>query len=230
MTNPVEYQDDEDRRLEALSEALCTLICRGILQRNPGSDAGTLRRVMRYAASHIGEHLSPNGMAERISAESGERIAGKTVSRYISMMRSAFLLHTAGRYDIRGERPLKTLGKIFIADAGLMRLIAESAAADRERLIENTVFLELLRRGYRVSIGKLGAVDAGFLAEKDGVRFCVRAALGMASPELCEKELRPLRMVPGSCERIVLSMDGSLAAGSGGLRILSLTGWPLGKA
>ena len=230
MPAALEHQDDEDRRLEALSEALCTLICRGILQRNPGSDAGTLRRVMRYAASHIGEHLSPNGIAERISADGGERIAGKTVSRYISMMGSAFLLHTAGRYDIRGERPLKTLGKIFIADAGLLRLIAKSAAADRERLIENTVFLELLRRGYRVSIGKLGAADAGFLAEKDGSRLCVRTAWSMATPQLSEKELRPLRMMPGSCERIVLSMDGSIAAGSGGIRILNLTDWLLGKA
>lgn len=229
MPAALEHQDDEDRRLEVLSEALCTLICRGILQRNHGSDAGILLKVMRFAASHTGENLSPNGIAEGISAETGDRIAGNTVSRYISMMRSAFLLCPAGRYDIRGERPLKTLGKIFIADTGLLRLIAESADADRERLLENTVFLELLRRGYRVSIGKLGAMDAGFLAEKDGAKLCVKAVRSMGSPEATERELRPLLMMPGCCEKIVLSMERSPAACSGGIRIRNLIDWLLGK-
>lgn len=92
-------------------------------------------------------------------------------------------------------------------------------------LIENTVFLELLRRGYRVSVGKLGAMDTGFLAEKDGAGLCVMVSQSAGSPEARDRELMPLRVMPGSFEKIVLSMDRTPGTDSDGIRTLSLTGW-----
>ena len=92
-------------------------------------------------------------------------------------------------------------------------------------LIENTVFLELLRRGYRVSIGKLGTMDTGFLAEKDGAGLCVMVSQSAGSPEARDRELMPLRVMPGSFEKIVLSMDRTPGTDSDGIRTLSLTGW-----
>ena len=85
-----------------------------------------------------------------------KNIAGKTVEKYISMLRNAFVFFSVGRYDVKGKQLLKTLGKNFIIDMGFRNLLLGYRDADRGYILENIVFLELLRRDYRVYIGKVG--------------------------------------------------------------------------
>ncbi len=103
---------------------------------------------------------------EGIKPEKKKNIAGKTVEKYISMLRNAFVFFSVPRYDIKGKQLLKTLEKNYIIDMGLCNMLLGYRDADRGHTLENIVFLELLRRDYRVYIGKVGEREVDFIAEK----------------------------------------------------------------
>ena len=95
-----------------------------------------------------------------------KNIAGKTVEKYINLLQNAFFVYSVGRYDVKGKQLLKSLGKNYISDMGFRNMLLGYRDADRGHILENIVFLELLRRDYRVYIGKVGDTEIDFIAEK----------------------------------------------------------------
>ncbi len=154
-------------------------------------------------------------------------IAGKTVEKYISLLRSAFIIYSVGRYDVKGKKLLKTPGKNYISDMGFRNLLLGYRDADRGHIIENIVFLELMRRDYRVYIGKVGETEVDFVAEKPNDKLYIQVTESMQSPETRERELRPLRMIPDNYEKIVLSMDRNYINSYDGIKSLYLIDWLL---
>lgn len=134
----------------------------------------------------------------------GKNVAGKTVDKYISMLRSAFIFCSVGRYDVKGKQLLKTLGKNYIIDMGFHNMLLGYRDADRGHILENIVFLELIRRNYRVYVGE---TEIDFVAERPDNKLYIQVTESMQSPEIRKRELRPLRMIPDNYEKIVLSMD-----------------------
>lgn len=228
-----EYRFNEARSNQALEGIYATVILRDILQRNNQADQDTLQKIMLFLCSNIGSITSPNNIGNVLSNEgdmqSGKekRVAGKTVSKYISMLRSAFIFYTVGRYDVRGKQLLKTLGKNYIVDMGFRNMLLGYRDADRGHILENIVFLELIRRDYRVYIGKVGETEVDFVAEKPNDKLYIQVTESMQSPETRERELRPLRMIPDNYEKIVLSMDRSYINSYDGIKSLYLIDWLL---
>ena len=208
-----EYQFNEARSIQALEGIYSTVVLRDILQRNNQADHGILQKIMLFLCSNIGNITSPNSIGNVLSGEGdiqngkGKNVAGKTVDKYISMLRSAFIFYSVGRYDVKGKQLLKTLGKNYIIDMGFRNMLLGYRDADRGHIIENIVFLELIRREYRVSIGKIGETEIDFVAEKPSDKLYIQVTESMQLPETRERELRPLRMIPDNYEKIVLSMD-----------------------
>ncbi len=161
------------------------------------------------------------------NAKDKRNIAGKTVDKYISMLRSAFIFYSVGRYDVKGKQLLKTLGKNYIIDMGFRNILLGYRDADRDYIIENIVFLELLRRDYRVYIGKVGEAEVDFVAEKTNDKLYIQVTESMLSPETRERELRPLRMIPDNYEKNVLSMDKNYINSYDGIKSLNLINWLL---
>lgn len=139
----------------------------------------------------------------------------------------AFVFYSVGRYDVKGKQMLKTLGKNYIVDLGFRNMLLGYRDADRGHILENVVFLELIRRDYRVHIGKVGENEVDFVAEKPGDKLYVQVTESMGSPETRQRELRPLRMIPDNYEKIVLSMDRSYIDSYEGIKSLNLTDWLL---
>lgn len=110
----------------------------------------------------------------------GKNVAGKTVDKYISMLRSAFIFYSVGRYDVKGKQLLKTLGKNYITDMGFRNMLLGYRDADRGHILENIVFLELLRRDYRVYIGKVGETEIDFVAEKPDDKLYIQVTLTLS--------------------------------------------------
>ena len=154
-------------------------------------------------------------------------MAGKTVDRYIGMLRDAFVFYSVGRYDVKGKQLLKTLGKNYIVDLGFRNVLLGYRDADRGHIMENVVFLELLRREYRVCIGKVGETEVDFVAEKPDDRVYIQVTESMQVPETRDRELRPLRMIPDNYEKLVLSMDRSYIHSYDGIKSLNLIDWLL---
>lgn len=228
-----EYKFNEARSNQALEGIYSTVVLRDILQRNNGIDQAMLQKIMLFLCSNIGSITSPNSIGNVLANEGdiptvkAKNIAGKTVERYISMLRNAFVFFSVGRYDVKGKQLLKTLGKNYIIDMGFRNMLLGYRDADRGHILENIVFLELLRRDYRVYIGKIGETEIDFVAEKPNDKVYIQVTESMQSPETREQELRPLRMIPDNYEKIVLSMDRSFINSYDGIKSLNLIDWLL---
>lgn len=228
-----EYQFNEARSNQALEGIYSTVILRDILQRNNQADQNMLQKIILFLCSNIGSISSPNSIGNVLSDEGdiqsrkGKNVAGKTVDKYISMLHSAFIFYPVGRYDVKGKQLLKTLGKNYIIDMGFRNMLLGYRDADRGHIIENIVFLELIRRDYRVCIGKIGEAGIDFVAEKPNDKLYIQVTESMQSPDTRERELRPLRMIPDNYEKIILSMDKSFINSYDGIKSLYLIDWLL---
>ena len=230
-----EFKFNEARSNQALEGIYSTVILRDILQRNRGADEATLQKIMLFLCSSIGSIISPNNIGNVLTNEGDihtgkqKNIAGKTVRKYISMLCNAFVFFSVNRYDVKGKQLLKTLGKNYIIDMGFRNMLLGYRDADRGHIIENIVFLELLRRDYRVYIGKVGETEVDFIAEKPDDKVYIQVTESMQLPETRERELRPLRLIPDNYEKIVLSMDRSFIHSYDGIKVENLIDWLLNK-
>lgn len=228
-----EYNFNEARSNQALEGIYSTVILRDILQRKPQSDQSTLQKIMLFVCSNIGSITSPNNIGNILSNEGdikagkGKNVAGKTVEKYIEMLRNAFFIASIGRYDVKGKQLLKTLGKNYVIDMGFRNMLLGYRDADRGHILENIVCLELIRREYNVYIGKVGETEIDFVAEKPNDKLYIQVTESMQSPETRERELRPLRTIADNYEKIVLSMDRSYINSYDGIKSLYLVDWLL---
>lgn len=228
-----EYQFNEARSNQALEGIYSTVVLRDILQRNSGADQSILQKIVLFLCSNIGSVTSPNSIGNILSNEGniqkpkGKNIAGKTVDKYIDMLRNAFIFYSVGRYDVKGKQLLKTLGKNYIIDMGFRNMLLGYRDADRGHILENIVFLELIRRDYRVYIGKVGETEVDFVAEKPNDKIYIQVTESMQVPETRERELRPLKMIADNYEKIVLSMDRNYISSYDGIKVKNLIEWLL---
>lgn len=182
-----EYRFNEVRSMQALEGIYSTVILRDILQRNTQSNQGLLHKLMLFLCSNIGSITSPSSIGNVLSNEGdiegkGKKIASQTVEKYISMLRSAFIFYSVERYDVKGKQLLKTLGKNYIIDLGFRNMLLGYRDADRGHIIENIVFLELIRRDYHVYIGKFKETEIDFVAEKPNDKLYIQVTGKHAFP------------------------------------------------
>lgn len=228
-----EYQFNEARSNQALEGIYSTVVLRDILQRNKQVDQLTLQKIVLFLSSNIGSITSPNNIGNVLSnegdinKEKGKNIAGKTVDKYINMLHSAFIFYSVHRFDIKGKQLLKTLEKNYIIDMGFRNMLLGYRNVDRGHILENIVFLELVRRDYRVYIGKVGESEVDFIAEKASEKLYIQVTETMQSEETRARELRPLQMISDNYEKIVLSMDKSYINSYDGIKSLNLIEWLL---
>lgn len=228
-----EYHFNEPRSNQALEGIYSTVVLRDVLQRNPQADQATMQKIMLFLCSNIGSITSPNSIGNVLSNEGDiktgkvKNIAGKTVEKYIAMLRSAFIVSSVGRYDVKGKQLLKTLGKNYIVDIGFRNMLLGYRDVDRGHILENIVYLELIRRDYNVYIGKVGETEIDFVAEKPNEKLYIQVTESIQSTETRERELRPLRMISDNYEKIVLSMDHSYINSYDGIKSINLIDWLL---
>ena len=227
-----EYKFNEPRSMQALEGIYSTVILRDVLQRNEKADQIVLQKLMTFLCSTIGSTTSPNSISKSLRAEGDIEkttvsVASKTVSDYIRMLSNAFVIFPVQRYDIQGKELLKTLGKNYIIDLGFRNMLLGYRGTDRGHIIENVVFLELIRRDYRVYIGKVGSTEVDFVAEKPNEKIYVQVTESMQSPETRERELKPLRAIKDNYEKIVISTDRDYINSYDGIKAINLTDWLL---
>lgn len=217
------------RSNEALEGIYSTVILRDILQRNKATDQLLLNKLVLFLCSNIGSIFSPNNIGNILADEgdisrknSDKGIAGKTVDRYIDFLKGAYIFYPVGRYDVKGKQLLKTLGKNYIIDLGFRNMLLGYRDADRGHILENVVFLELLRRDYRVYIGKVGETEVDFVAERPEEKLYIQVTESMDSPEVRERELRPLQMIRDNYEKIIISTDKSYIKSYEGIKVINI--------
>lgn len=226
-----QYNFNEARSNEALEGIYSTIVLKDIMQRNKIDDQHVLNKLVLFMCSNIGSITSPNNISNYLSHE-GEldnikKVARMTIDKYMSMLENTYIFYSVNRYDIKGKQLLKTLNKNYIIDLGFRNMLLGYRDADRGHILENIVFLELLRREYKVYIGKVGDTEVDFIAEKPNEKKYIQVTESMNSEDVRERELRPLKLIQDNYEKIVLSMDKSYIKSYEGIKSLNIIDWLL---
>jgi uncharacterized protein len=197
---------DEETAYKTVSDIYSSVLLRDTIQRYKIRDIELLERVIRFTFDNIGNTFSGKAIVDYFKSQS-RKTDINTIYNYLYALEGAFVLHRVSRYNIKGKEILKTQEKFFVSDVALIY----SMMGYRDRMIggilENLVFLELKRRGYRVFIGKLGVQEIDFIGEKMGRKIYVQVAYKLESEATVTREYSPLLAVRDQFPKFVVTMD-----------------------
>ncbi len=192
------------------------------------NDILLLKTIAKYLASVIGNPVSIRSITDYFISN-GRKISPNTVSDYVEALTELFIFYPAERFDIIGKQLLKANRKMYIVDLGLRYHILPRRQYDLGFSLENIVYFELLRRGYRVMIGKVGSTEVDFVAEKQGTYTYFQVTADMTAQETFEREMKPLRRIRDNYEKIVLTGDRLTLGNYDGIQVKYLPDWLLEK-
>jgi predicted AAA+ superfamily ATPase len=201
-----------------------TIVLKDIVDRKKIADVSMLERVIRFMFDNIGNLCSIKKISDSL-VSSGRKISVNTIESYLSALTDSFILYPLGRYDVHGKEYLKTGYKYYLADIGLRFYLLGSKMIDTGRLLENIVFLELLRRGGELSIGKIDDKEIDFIVQKGDLREYYQVALTVRDEETLEREMRSLRVLKDSYPKYLLTMDDDPPSDDNGIRKINVLDW-----
>ena len=206
-----------------------TILIKDVATRDGITDISVLESIVKFLCSNIGSPVSTKRISDTINS-SGRKISVNTVDNYLRALTQSYIFYKVDRYDIKGRQYLKTLGKYYLVDTGLRNLLVAGSASDLGHLLENIVFLELIRRGYRVNIGKLAEKEVDFVASgPDGIEYYQVSASVLDESTLL-RELEPLQKIPDHYPKYLLTLDDIIAnTNYDGIRQINLINWLLKK-
>ena len=189
-------------------------------------DITLLKTIARYLASVAGSPVSVRSVADYL-VSAGRKISANTVDDYVEALTEAFIFYPAERFDIIRKQLLKTNRKYYIVDPGLRNHMLPRKKYDLGFTLENVVYLELLRRSYRVTIGKLGNTEVNFVAEKNGAYTYIQVTADMTAQETFEREMLPLIQIRDNYEKLILTGDRLTPGNYNGIQVKYLPNWLL---
>lgn len=214
--NTVIVKDIEQRQLRKEKEGNTRKI----------TDIALLKNIARYLASVIGSPVSMKSITNYLTS-SGRKISQNTVSDYVDALKESFIFYSVERFDIVGKQLLKINNKLYMVDMGIRNHILPRKRYDLGFTIENIVFLELMRKGYKINIGKYGATEVDFVVQKEGVLTYYQVTADMTAKETFEREMKPLRSIPDNYEKVVLTLDHFSLGNYDGIKVVNVIDWLL---
>ena len=194
-----------------------TVLMKDIVQRNEVRDPALLDVLVRFLADNIGNPVSTGKISGYLTSQ-GRKTSGVTIDNYLRMLEEAFVFYRAKRFDIKGKMYLKTLDKFYIVDNGLRNALLGFRNGDYGHILENVVYLELLRRGYEVGVGKVGNLEVDFVAQKPERKVYYQVSATVLDDSTRERELLPLQKIPDQYEKVLLTMDRNYIQDFNGIR------------
>lgn len=222
------YNFDEKQGRETLDSIYNTVIVKDVLSRSEIKDVSVLERLTRFMADNIGNMTSINKITNYlVSEKSLSSQNNKLIEAYITSLENAFIFYPVKRYDIKGKDFLKSLNKYYIVDSGL-RTYLLGRVRDTGRILENIVYFELLRRGYNVSVGKIGDMEIDFIATRGEEKVYIQVSDELGNSDTRKRELASLQTIRDSFEKIILTMDYiHTGTTEDGIKVVHLLDWLL---
>lgn len=220
---------DSPRELnDYLNGVYSTIVLKDVTARKKISDPMMLESVVRFTFDNIGNYLSTKKIADAMTSD-GRKIDTKTVEKYIAALLESYVLYQARRYDIKGKQYLKTLEKYYVVDIGLRRVLLGSKAMDVGHILENIVYLELLRRGYNVYVGKVNDLEIDFVASNERGQVYYQVSATVRNEEVLHRELAPLQQLSDNYPKYILTLDNDPEADYEGIRRINALEWLIGE-
>lgn len=223
----LELKGHPDEIRDYLEGLYNTIVVKDIVNRKRITDTMMLKSVLRFVFDNIGNPLSSKKIADTMTSD-GRKIDVKTVEKYLEALSESYIIYQAKRYNIKGKQYLKTLEKYYVVDIGLRFMLLGSRQVDAGHILENVIYLELLRRGYDVYVGKIDTFEVDFVAQNRKGTAYFQVALTARDEKTLERELRPLQAIRDHYPKVLLTMDEDPEAQYEGIRRLNARDWLLG--
>lgn len=201
-----------------------TILLKDIVTRKRISDASTLERVVEFMFDNIGNLCSSTKIANAMTS-AGRKISVPTVESYLASLTDSYILYKTGRYDIKGKQYLTTGFKYYVADIGLRYYLLGTRQADQGHILENIVYLELLRRGYEVHIGKVGDAEVDFIAINSEGQEYYQVSQTVLDEQTLQRELASLEMIKDHNPKYLLTLDYTPTVSHNGIRQMNVLEW-----
>ena len=192
------------------------------------TDITLLKTIARFLASVIGSPVSIKSVTDYLTS-SGRKVSSNTVSDYMDALSESFIFYPVERFDIVGKQLLQSNKKWYMVDLGLRNHLLPKKNYDLGFSLENVVYFELLRRGYKVNVGKNGNTEVDFVAQKQGAITYFQVTADMTAQETFDRELRPLQNIKDHYEKFVLTLDHMTVGNYDGIKVINLVDWLLEK-
>lgn len=207
---------DENRIMQYLMDIYNSVLLKDVIARNNIRDTALLEGIVKYIMDNVGNIFSAKTICDFLKNQ-GRKLSTETVYNYLRALESAFLIHKVQRFDIKGKKILETQEKYYLCDLGIRHAVLGYRNNDIAGLLENIIYLELLRRGYTVTIGKQGVTEVDFVADKQENRIYIQVCY-VLTEDNTNREFAPLEAISDNYEKVVITMDSIFSFNRGGIR------------
>lgn len=207
---------EEQRIMQYLTDIYRSVLLKDVIERNKIRDTALLESIVQYLMDNIGNTFSAKTISDFLKNQ-GRKLSTETVYNYLRALEGAFLIHKAQRFDIKGKRMLETQEKYYLCDLGLRHAILGYRDNDISGLLENVVYLEMLRRGYTVNIGKQDVAEVDFVADRQDDRMYIQVCY-VLTEDNTDREFAPLEAIMDNYEKTVVSTDTLIHFNRNGIR------------
>ena len=230
MPGNISILQDNPNDLDTYLEGIfTTIVYKDIITRNNITDKMLLESVLKFIFDSIGSPISTKKISDTLTSK-GMSTSNHTVENYISAFVESFLIYKAERFDVKGKNLLARDYKYYVVDQGLRSyLLGKKADSDMGHILENIVYLELLRRGYKVYVGKVDDLEVDFVAEnRDGLKY-YQVALTVRDEKVLERELKSLQKTGDHYPKYLITLDMDLESDYEGITKINIIDWLLNK-
>lgn len=222
------FNFNESQIIQTLDGIFSTVLTKDIIEQADVRDPALIKKITKFLADNIGNNISINKIKNTLVSQNAisKGIKAGTIDNYIMLLENAFVFYNVNRYDIKGKEYLKTQGKYYMVDTGLRNYFIGFRGEDRGHLIENVVYLELLHRGYNVSIGKINNNEVDFIATKFNEKLYIQVTDSLLEDSTRVREFTSLKAINDNFEKIILTLDNLFVnTNDEGIKVLNLIDW-----
>ena len=227
MSGSYVYQT-EQKRFDYVKDIYNTILLRDLVQKYNIRNKSELTQISEFMMDNVSNILSPNTICDTLNRDQSE-ITRKTVSKYIEYLEKSFLFYEVKRYDLRGKKYLESSKKYYLCDTSFRYAINGTRNMDFGRVYENLVYIELLRRGYEVYIGKLYKKEIDFVAQKQNEKIYIQVSDNILDETTFEREYSPLLAIKDAYPKIIIARTHHEPYDYQGIQVLDLPQWLLDR-
>ena len=224
----LQFNEDTELITDYVENLFNTIVVKDILSRKKINDVFILKSILSFIIDNIGSTVSTKRIADVLSS-TGRKVDYKTVEKYLGAMLESYILYQIKRYDIKGKQYLKSQEKYYVADVSFKNMLMPNKRLEMGHVLENIVYLELIRRGYKVYIGKANEYEIDFVATKGSEKEYIQVASTISDTEVYNREIRPLKIIKDNYDKILLTMDKVFDNNDDGIIVMNVENWLLRK-
>ena len=199
--------ESSNEKIEYLDSIYSTVIMKDVINRKKVNDVMILESICRFLFDNIGSNVSTKKISDTL-ASYGRKNSVHTIEQYLNSLLESYILYKVNRFDIKGKQLLKTQEKYYLSDIGLRTyLLGKNNNKDLGHILENIIFLELKRKGYRIYIGRNDTNEIDFVVETEDDYIYIQVALSVRDEQTLKRELRPLETISDNYKKYIITLD-----------------------